>query len=57
MWINFTNSLLTVPITVQLNSAATPVDRSLVMRALGGAITALAPTTRKAGALHQQSPD
>ena len=33
------NSLLPVPTIVKLTLAATPVDRSLVMRALGGAIT------------------
>ena len=35
----FPNSLLPVPIPANLTFTATPVDRSLVMRALGGAIT------------------
>ena len=35
----FPNSLLPVPIPANLTFDATPVDRSLVMRALGGAIT------------------
>ena len=35
----FPNSLLPVPIPANLKFVATPVDRSLVMRALGGAIT------------------
>ena len=35
----FYNSLLLVPIPANLTFDATPVDRSLVMRALGGAIT------------------
>ena len=53
----FPDSLLPVPIPANLTFTATPVDRSLVMRALGGAITSLALTTRKAGAPHLQSLD